>query len=1276
MIADFYKNENNSYIERLFSEDKVAIKDCYINLSILEKDKQDKESKEEKEKISKMGYLHDARIQSFESLYNVEHSKMVAPDKLFSQQLPEDKCIHRVLILGRAGIGKSTFCKYLVNQWALAQEHGLSKEKEWSRFDLLIWIPLRELPIYLQSNPANSIASFLLRPGVLGRELKKEKFTEEEIEALLNDKEQKTLYILDGYDEIGNLGKSHSIWPMVQILKNMSNWLITSRPYYLEDMSPYIDRKLEIMGFTNENISHYIDAYFSKKISSPEKPFSKELISYLKKNKAIWGTVHIPIQLELICYIFIQKYDSEDIKQVEIEKITMTGLYYYLEFYLFNQYLVDGRGKEKYALSASQEDSMEMLKLEEMPDYLMAIRKIMGEVAFEGLRQNKLLIDYLHIKKICKKQGVKVSDVLKVGLIKCTSEKHGKFEEKDKFYFLHLTFQEYYAAVYIAEAFMQKKQEKRILSNKQSAEEFIGHYKYKPQYEIVFWFVMGLLANKNLSDCQRFFEVFEAEPRDTLELKHTILSIRLLEECISGNDGKTLKDYNRDLYSKLYNRVVSYIINICRNSYRENDVFYLAARVLIQALTLSPRLVLKEGLLNFLTAQEALVDAIHFVENLSSAGGVLPDILITSLLSLLRNEKMNDEVRSSIVSACAGQSSLSKNVRQGLIDFLQDKKVNEGVRRKVAAILTNRANLDREMIQELIAFLQNEKVDEGLRGVIASGLASRSDLDEEVIQEFIAFLYNEKMGEAIKDSVVSAFASRSNLDEKAILKFMAFFGNEEICVELRSKIAYALAKQSNLDEEVIKAIITFVQDAKVDEGTRCGVIFDLMYQSNLDEEAIKMFLFFLQDEKIDGSMKCIMAYRLASLFSLDGKAIQIFIALLKNENVDEGAKGALAYALAKRSDLDEEAIQVLIAFVQDKKVDEEMRASIAYTLARQSDLDGAGIKVFITFIEDRRVDKKVRGEVALALTRQSNDEEAIKTLIFLLQDENLSMDVRYNLASIVEGQSNLDKETIKILIALLQDKKISIGLKSKILGALARQSNLDEDAIKVLITLLKDEKVSVELKEKILFALESKLNLNEDTIQAIIALFQNKEVFMELRIRSFSVLEKRSDLDEKAIKRLIICLQNEDVDEWTMNSIISILKKQSNLNEEVINMLIHFNFFHSNLNKTISLLRKIEPQLWLDCCKKTEVGNKKIYFTRFLCIHGMTPVGKKDLGDENIEAFMEALIDFKKSNGLIIEKKEASQKLPSSVSSTAFFNASVNKIKEKEERKSSICTIS
>ncbi|CAF1383897.1 unnamed protein product [Didymodactylos carnosus] len=110
-----------SRIERLVNRRKnYSIDDAYINLSIVES--KELSSKEEK-------FHSDANYTTFEEIYGTKR-----PIKI--QQLFNDNR-KRLLVLGRAGIGKTTFCQYIAYQWASG--------KLFQQFKCILWIRFRFL---------------------------------------------------------------------------------------------------------------------------------------------------------------------------------------------------------------------------------------------------------------------------------------------------------------------------------------------------------------------------------------------------------------------------------------------------------------------------------------------------------------------------------------------------------------------------------------------------------------------------------------------------------------------------------------------------------------------------------------------------------------------------------------------------------------------------------------------------------------------------------------------------------------------------------------------------------------------------------------------------------------------------------------------------------------------------------------------------------------------------------------------------------------------------
>ncbi|CAF3932643.1 unnamed protein product, partial [Rotaria sordida] len=97
----------------------------------------------------------------------------------------------KVLVFGRAGIGKSTFCRYIAYQWATGAI--------WPEYELVVLIPLRSLTEYRY--PIDTIYSLV---DIVEKEYVSYPFLSENNKQLLQQelRENHILWLLDGYDEI------------------------------------------------------------------------------------------------------------------------------------------------------------------------------------------------------------------------------------------------------------------------------------------------------------------------------------------------------------------------------------------------------------------------------------------------------------------------------------------------------------------------------------------------------------------------------------------------------------------------------------------------------------------------------------------------------------------------------------------------------------------------------------------------------------------------------------------------------------------------------------------------------------------------------------------------------------------------------------------------------------------------------------------------------------------------------------------------------------------
>ena len=194
--------------------------------------------------------------------------------------------VRKLIVEGNAGIGKTTLCTMLAEGWA--------EGKILKRFDCVLLLSLRENRV----SSATSLAELfkLLHSS--------ERIRTSVIEELEDREGEGVLIIADGWDELNEKNQS-----TVSFLYNLvfgdvlpfASVLLTSRPSAsapLHDL-PFVDRLVEVVGFSEENIKQYIASEFEQ---FPEKASS--LIEQLENNPVIQSVCSVPLNCAIVCNLW------------------------------------------------------------------------------------------------------------------------------------------------------------------------------------------------------------------------------------------------------------------------------------------------------------------------------------------------------------------------------------------------------------------------------------------------------------------------------------------------------------------------------------------------------------------------------------------------------------------------------------------------------------------------------------------------------------------------------------------------------------------------------------------------------------------------------------------------------------------------------------------------------------------------------------------------------------------------------------------------------------
>jgi NACHT/LRR/PYD domain-containing protein 3 len=490
---------------------------CYINLTIV-KESQGTEVVTMSSEAGKQSspFSRVARL-------NVEHSDndqviplqaLFDPRKIHSEEARRPS---RIFIRGRAGMGKTTLCKKIVHQF--------THRKIWQcEFCRVLWIPLMNLKLKERCQVAGYNLRHLLSHEIFTESPKMEMLVDVLWQDLVATRSGNTLFILDGLDEVSDDLEGD----MQRFLEGLLNWpnvIITSRPHAI--LPPRVDStdlEVETIGFYPEQVTEYISKTFS---DMPN--IGANVDSILQDHQLMQDLVRIPVQLDALCYIW------KDLGDQPIPQ-TMTAIYQTIEKNLWRK---DGVKLGRFR-------STQTVSRRALEAYMLDERHLLEAMVFTGMytntveftqdHQDKLFDEVLEAKTYILDDGLSQLSFLR------TSNPSSRSEDR-RYHFIHLTYQEYFAARYFVRQWMHKTQLFCCNWSKRREEvspyDFIRKYTYDIRYDMMWRFVAGLSSYED-GQKTRFFETIEQEPRDLLGPAHHRLIMRCLGEVVSTADSPFL----------------------------------------------------------------------------------------------------------------------------------------------------------------------------------------------------------------------------------------------------------------------------------------------------------------------------------------------------------------------------------------------------------------------------------------------------------------------------------------------------------------------------------------------------------------------------------------------------------------------------------------------------------------------------------------------------------------------------------------------------------------
>jgi len=432
-------------------------------------------------------------------------------------------------------------------------------------------------------------------------------------------------------------------------------------------------------------------------------------------------------------------------------------------------------------------------------------------------------------------------------------------------------------------------------------------------------------------------------------------------------------------------------------------------------------------------------------------------ILSGKLLAMAEDPKQCLDFRGSFAHAVSNLGMEDKAVVERLLQLVEDEKQDCLLRRNCATFVGKLEFRDISVVERLLHLVEDEKLDSGLRLNCAKAVGDLGLKDKAVVDRLLDMAEDKSQDGDLRRECAGIVGDLELKDETVIERLLHLAEDEHHDGYLRRECAEAMSKLE-FKNKAMGILLILAEDEHQAGQLRCSCA-EVVGQLGFKDRAVEILLHLAECEKQHVFVRSNSAEAVGNLGLKGNIVVERLLQLAKNEEQHGLLRCNCAKALGQLGEKNK-AVEILLNLAEDEKQVDFLRKDFIFILGELGLKDKDVVARLLHLVEDEKQDPELRHSCAAAIGRLGEkDKTVVDRLLNLAEDENQNRALRGSFVFVVGKLGFKDEIVVDRLLRLAKNEKQGEYLRHSCAEALGKLG-LKEKALELLLHLAEDDKQS------------------------------------------------------------------------------------------------------------------------------------------------------------------------------------------------------------------------